>query len=332
VRVEATIRCGWASSPRLFSMTVSADSLAELACRCAVRVPERRRTCALPSSEPNLIEAVEGVPSWMSRRVRAVLLDAAEGDVQFGQLDALDTLLDQVPLLDQAALAASGGGFEESLLAALETQSFQRTLHEAQFDVESLAARLGEHAETLERWKALLFEKPAVNRLLPADAALLDSVLRGLYQAGDDVLRDAGRFRADGGACGLWASVLNRVLGAGGHYVVFDRPSFDINTAQACSHIALRVGNMVADGTGVHEVGHLTDNWASCWQAVYEVHMPDDEQGLIGWMRTMPAARRLLDESRLEAALLDRGLGAHLLQPLPAPLQQMDEPILLQRR
>ena len=86
------------------------------------------------------------------------------------------------------------------------------------------------------------------------DLARLHAAVR--WVTGED--RSSGRPEVphDSGGCAAFAVMLNRVLDGRGRYVLSGDPAI-----APCSHVALRVGDRICDGSGVHEPDAFHRRW-----------------------------------------------------------------------
>lgn len=74
----------------------------------------------------------------------------------------------------------------------------------------------------------------------------------GTYRKiGEDL--SPGLHQGDFGTCGNFAQVVDEVLEAGGHYIVVANPQWNPDTIGLAGHVAVRVGDFIADCRGVHD-------------------------------------------------------------------------------
>ena len=270
---------------------------------------ERFHECSCPDAPPFLRGRVGAILRMLSSNHveissgdEADLLSAAAGhDGQWSRWSRLR-------LLDRAARL--GRPLPRDAGAAMSDPAFHRTACEAGLDLGPLAARMagsgGDADRLLEEWHGLPFSRRAVNGFAEgSDPGHLSSILRRV--AGG---RHGGHM-FNFGACGLFARTLDRVLGAGGDYVVLAGSGFDPEGDRACHHVALRVGNWVVDGLGVSRLGPFLAHWGGIFEDMHEVRAPSPG-GFLEAMR--PRGEGLLDAAALGRDLVSLGAGPGMVE------------------
>ena len=315
--ITLTIRTGYVDSPDAFTTVSAGQTLSDVVQAAENSIGAERALRGKVKSMPDcFVISVKG----MDRRLQLAAEHGISQLIDYDETDSLaevEHMLRFIPLVNAMEKAVEEKECPDiRVLQALETQEFQRICGFMKIPILPVAELLrGNTQEILNGWRGLLFSEPPVSFIDAGDVDRMNAILGKLYIAGNDILIDPDRFRADGGACGLWASVLNRVLETGGHYIVVDGPEFDSATSYGCSHIAVRVGNFAVDGRGVHTLSEFMHKWGGEWSNIHEIHEPDDE-GVIEVMRECRLARKLLDENKLENALREAGLTPDILKPI----------------
>ena len=263
-----------------------------------------------------IVEHVEGVPDFLQDCIKNVMWGAMseEGikDDTIKRAGEIDALMNFVLTAQEAKTSIRDGLFiSDKVISALDTYDFQHIMRAMNVDVGAMAQLYapGGEADAVEaRWESMLFRNPPFSTLSSDSAIFLDKVIKSLRTEDNDF----GRTHAySGGACGLWASVLNRVLETGGQYIVCAGRGFIPDRHRSCHHVALRVGDFIVDGLGVHKPGDFLREWKTVHDCMHELHQPEDA-GLIGLMKEEPIVRRMLDENALESDMRSAGLNSDL--------------------
>jgi hypothetical protein len=83
----------------------------------------------------------------------------------------------------------------------------------------------------------------------------LHRILR--WVTGEAPTSGRGKIPHSTGGCAAFAVILNRVLGGNGRYVGSGDPALGM-----CSHVALRLGDFIIDGSGVHKPDAFLRRWS----------------------------------------------------------------------